>query len=100
MHFCSALYKKKKDNTKEKTIKCRDLDAPGRINNAQEEKQSEFIAHVHKNYDLLANEAHYHTSCYKKFTKNSSKKVINSVEVEISRETPLALEAALRLYPN
>ena len=57
--FCSALYKKKKDSTKEKTIKCRDLDAPASINNAQEEKQSEFIAHVLKNYDLLANEAHY-----------------------------------------
>ena len=96
--FCSALYKKKKDNTKEKSIKCRDLDAPGSINNAQEEKQSECIAHVLKNYDLLANEAHYHTSCYKKFTKNSSKKVINSVEVEISRETTLALEALEQLY--
>ena len=95
--FCTYLSKKKKDNTKEFTIKCTDYDAPLTIKTAQKQKQSEGIAHVLANYDLIANEAHYHTSCYKIFTKLKKEKDMNLDEEENKREK-LTDEALEQLY--
>ena len=82
--FCTTLHKKRKDNTKEYTIKCTDYAVPKKIEDAQNEKKSEQVADILANYDLLANEAHFHLSCYKRFTKlKSSTKPAEENQTEV-----------------